>query len=137
MCFVLFFFSGKILVGGGFDGFQFHNSTEIYDPNTDQWSLVGRLLNPRSGHCMATFDGQVFALGGFNGQERLRQGNESREVTFICYKIKKWVWKIKSEKIYEYNVRSSLDCFFVVVVVCFSEQHLKTILHADNIYIRN
>lgn len=67
--------TGKILVTGGFDGFQLHPMTEMYDPDNNQWSLVGRLLNPRSGHCMVNFDGHILVLGGFNGIQRMKEGN--------------------------------------------------------------
>ncbi|RTG90916.1 uncharacterized protein DC041_0006285, partial [Schistosoma bovis] len=42
-------FSGFIYAVGGFDGEHFHNSVEMYDPRTDQWSIVAPMNSIRSG----------------------------------------------------------------------------------------
>jgi uncharacterized protein (TIGR03437 family) len=62
--------NGKVLVTGGSSIIGNvcpvpTQSTELYDPATEQWSANGNLANPRAGHTtVLTADGQVLVVGG-------------------------------------------------------------------------
>lgn len=62
---------------GGFNGTQVLRSTEIYDPDHDQWTLVSPTLSPRSGHVLVSYKSVLLAIGGYDGEERLRTGTAS------------------------------------------------------------
>ncbi|HET9530101.1 MAG TPA: kelch repeat-containing protein [Blastocatellia bacterium] len=59
---------GKVLVAGGCDDGDcnfFLGSAELYDPNTETWSLTGSLNTPRDNHTLTTLpDGNVLLPGG-------------------------------------------------------------------------
>jgi hypothetical protein len=60
---------GKVLVAGGCESEDcnyFPGSAEIYDPNTETWSITGSLNAPRIGHTLTTLaNGNVLLPGGF------------------------------------------------------------------------
>jgi hypothetical protein len=65
--------NGKVLVAGGFVGFNFGgeligdylNTAELYDPETGAWSFTGNLNTPRAQHTATLLrDGNVLAVGG-------------------------------------------------------------------------
>jgi len=59
---------GKVLVAGGCgdeDCFDILGSAEVYDPNTETWSITGFLNTPRSSHTLTTLpNGNVLLSGG-------------------------------------------------------------------------
>ena len=59
---------------GGFDGQTCLDSAEQYNPVTDQWSRLQKMSSARSGVSLVTFQDNIFALGGFDGQDRLQSG---------------------------------------------------------------
>ncbi|XP_029458934.1 kelch-like protein 15 isoform X2 [Rhinatrema bivittatum] len=69
-------YSGKLYVFGGvcvilrasFES-QGCPSTEVYDPDTDQWTILASMPIGRSGHGVAVLDKQIMVLGGlcYNG----------------------------------------------------------------------
>src|ERR1700733_136567 len=57
--------NGKILVVGGYAGSTVEETCEIYDPNTDTWTLTGSLSTPRFRFALNILpSGKVVALGG-------------------------------------------------------------------------
>jgi N-acetylneuraminic acid mutarotase len=57
--------NGKVLVAGGYDGYQALASAEIYDPVTEKWSRVGDMTEVRSCHASALLrNGKVLVAGG-------------------------------------------------------------------------
>lgn len=52
---------------GGFNGISRMCSGEVYDPNTNTWSPVPDMYNPRSNFAIEVIDDMIFAIGGFNG----------------------------------------------------------------------
>uniref|UniRef100_A0A1I8F4I7 BACK domain-containing protein n=1 Tax=Macrostomum lignano TaxID=282301 RepID=A0A1I8F4I7_9PLAT len=45
---------------------------ELYDPDVDQWTLIGRMCHPRSGVALVAIGDAVYAVGGNDGEKRLR-----------------------------------------------------------------
>ena len=77
--------SGKIYIAGGFNGNEVLSSAEVYDPISNQWTLIPSMSRPRSGVQLVQFeDRYLFAIGGNDGQ--------TRQTTIEKYdpKSKKW-----------------------------------------------
>ena len=81
---LLFFETGKIYICGGFNGIECLNSTETYDPETNQWTLVSPMNNSRSGLGVIAYKRDVYALGGFNGIARMCSAER------YCPRSNKW-----------------------------------------------
>lgn len=58
-----------IYVAGGFDGSRRHTSMERYDPNIDQWSMLGDMQTAREGAGLVVASGLIYCLG----MEKLNQ----------------------------------------------------------------
>lgn len=60
--------SGKVLVAGGRDETVAHASCELYDPDTETWSITGSMASPRSRHTAVRLTindtDVVFVFGG-------------------------------------------------------------------------
>ena len=52
---------------GGFDGSQYLNTVETFDPVTRRWHRVASMLQVRRYHALAVLDNQLFAVGGYDG----------------------------------------------------------------------
>jgi hypothetical protein len=52
-----------IYVSGGFDGSRRHTSMERYDPNIDQWSMLGDMQTAREGAGLVVASGIIYCLG--------------------------------------------------------------------------
>ena len=50
------------------------NTSEYFDPDTNQWTLLTPMRNRRSGVGVVAHDGFVYAVGGFNGITRMNNG---------------------------------------------------------------
>ena len=64
-------FDGKLYFAGGL-GTTAHNhlsSVERYDPATNAWEAVAPMATARDSHGMATLDGKLYAVGGYNGDD--------------------------------------------------------------------
>lgn len=55
-----------IYVAGGFDGSRRHTSMERYDPNIDQWSMLGDMQTAREGAGLVVASGLIYCLGMCN-----------------------------------------------------------------------
>ena len=66
--------TGYLYVVGGYDGSTCLDSVDRYDPKVDQWTLMRRLLTPRSGVSLVACGASLFVIGGFNGEHRLDTG---------------------------------------------------------------
>ena len=56
---------GRVLVVGGYGGFENLASTEVYDPSTGTWSPTGSMAEARKRHAATLLtDGRVLVLGG-------------------------------------------------------------------------
>lgn len=64
-------FLGKLFVGGGFDGSHAISCVEMYDPNRNEWKMMGNMTSPRSNAGIATVGNTIYAVGGFDGNEFL------------------------------------------------------------------
>jgi hypothetical protein len=57
--------SGKVLVAGGYPGYLYLNSAELYDPATGTWSITGNLNTARARHTATLLrNGKVLVAGG-------------------------------------------------------------------------
>lgn len=56
-------FTDMIYVAGGFDGSRRHTSMERYDPNIDQWSMLGDMQTAREGAGLVVASGLIYCLG--------------------------------------------------------------------------
>merc|ERR1712071_647280 len=57
----------KIFAVGGFDGTNRLRSAEYYNDDENAWVPVANMINPRSNFGVEVIDGQIIAVGGFNG----------------------------------------------------------------------
>lgn len=55
--------SDKIYITGGFDGHHCMNTAEVYDPNTNQWTMITAMRYRRSGVSCISYHGCVYAIG--------------------------------------------------------------------------
>lgn len=70
-----------IYVSGGFDGSRRHTSMERYDPNIDQWSMLGDMQTAREGAGLVVANGVIYCLG--------RYRRTSRHSANTCF-LQKW-----------------------------------------------
>lgn len=59
---------GLLYIIGGFDGNNYLQDADVYDPETNSWTSVSPLNDKRSATSVAVMKGRIFAVGGFNGQ---------------------------------------------------------------------
>ena len=62
---------GKVLVAGGCgdeECFVYLGSTEVFDPNTETWSITGALNTPRDGHALTLLPNGYALLSGGQGR---------------------------------------------------------------------
>jgi len=58
---------GRVLVAGGGTSNSFPVTTEVYDPGSANWSLVGNMIEPRGYHTATLLpNGEVLIAGGVN-----------------------------------------------------------------------
>ncbi|KAH6947402.1 hypothetical protein HPB50_018807 [Hyalomma asiaticum] len=62
---------GKIYVCGGYDGATFLQTTEAFDPVTQQWQFVAPMNVTRSRVALVANCGRLFAVGGYDGVSNL------------------------------------------------------------------
>lgn len=60
---LFFLMKDMIYVAGGFDGSRRHTSMERYDPNIDQWSMLGDMQTAREGAGLVVASGLIYCLG--------------------------------------------------------------------------
>lgn len=53
------FYADKIYITGGFNGQECMNTAEVYDPETNQWTLLPNMRTRRSGVSCISYHGQV------------------------------------------------------------------------------
>jgi len=58
------FFEGKVYVFGGRDHNQIISEVEMYDPLSNQWTVVSQLPTPREGLSAVVVDSLVWVIGG-------------------------------------------------------------------------
>ncbi|KAB1258566.1 Kelch-like protein 12 [Camelus dromedarius] len=68
------FQADMIYVSGGFDGSRRHTSMERYDPNIDQWSMLGDMQTAREGAGLVVASGVIYCLGVPSGRRRELDG---------------------------------------------------------------
>ena len=62
---------GKLYAVGGFsrEGWEVHDTVEVYDPADDTWAPLAPMSSPRSGLAAGVVDGKLYAMGGwYQGQ---------------------------------------------------------------------
>lgn len=62
-------FEGKLYVCGGYDGSNFLNSVEVYDPRNNKWRKVAPMNVKRNNVSLAANDGKLLAVGGNTNTE--------------------------------------------------------------------
>ncbi|XP_035499491.1 kelch-like protein 10 isoform X2 [Scophthalmus maximus] len=58
-----------IYICGGYNWFDCLQSAECYNPETNQWTMIAPMISRRSGLGVVAFQDQIYAVGGFNGEE--------------------------------------------------------------------
>jgi len=58
---------GKVYICGGFDGTSSLNSVEMFEPETDEWTMISSMEKHRSAAGVVVLDGQIYAIGGHDG----------------------------------------------------------------------
>lgn len=61
-------FNGKIYVVGGSDGTHSLSTTEIFDEQTQMWSVGPSMTTPRANVGVAVIGDRLYAVGGFSGK---------------------------------------------------------------------
>lgn len=61
-------FNGKIYVVGGSDGTHSLSTTEIFDEQTQTWSVGPSMTTPRANVGVAVVGDRLYAVGGFSGK---------------------------------------------------------------------
>ncbi|XP_064457437.1 influenza virus NS1A-binding protein homolog isoform X2 [Ornithodoros turicata] len=64
-------FQGKLLVCGGYDRGECLRTVEIYDQDTNRWSLLKPMLTARGRVDATVLDGCIYAIGGSDGSKEL------------------------------------------------------------------
>lgn len=54
---------GKIYISGGFNGWECVNTAEVYDPETNQWTMIAPMRKRRSGLCCVAYHGSIYVIG--------------------------------------------------------------------------
>ena len=62
----------QIYAVGGRDDCTELSSAERYNPNTNTWSPIVAMMSRRSGVGLAVVNGQLYAVGGFDGTTYLK-----------------------------------------------------------------
>ncbi|CAL1283238.1 unnamed protein product, partial [Larinioides sclopetarius] len=62
----------RIIVAGGYDGYEYLNSVEVYYVEFDQWCLLPDMNSCRCGLACVAVGDNIFAFGGFDGKKRLQ-----------------------------------------------------------------
>lgn len=75
---------GKVFICGGFNGQECLNTSEYFNPATDQWTLIANMNNRRSGVGVVAYNDCIYALGGFNGVTRMNTGER------YCPRTRQW-----------------------------------------------
>lgn len=60
---LIFHVADKIYITGGFDGHDCMNTAEVYDPNTNQWTMITAMRSRRSGVSCISYHGCVYVIG--------------------------------------------------------------------------
>lgn len=53
----------KIYITGGFNGQECMNTAEVYDPDTNQWTMIAPLRSRRSGVSCISYHNYVYVIG--------------------------------------------------------------------------
>jgi influenza virus NS1A-binding protein len=82
-------YNGHVWVIGGSDAWNCLASSEIYDPECNQWNNGPTLLTPRRGCGLAEFNGKLYAVGGSDGNHSLTSTEcyEEDSQTWVSYFI--------------------------------------------------
>lgn len=62
-------------MAGGFNGMDVLQSVERYCPISNCWEYVDPMRSPRSGVGIIAHENYIYALGGFDGVDRLKTGS--------------------------------------------------------------
>lgn len=65
-------------MAGGFNGMEVLQSVERYCPISNCWEYVDPMRSPRSGVGIIAHENYIYALGGFDGLDRLKTGSVVR-----------------------------------------------------------
>ena len=97
---------GKIFVAGGFVN---NKTTEMYNPLTNEWQLIGSLNTPRRGGSMLCLDEMLYVVGGERTSE-YSSLHSTAAVTVECYDFNsnKWKQKMKLPKFREVFERRNI-----------------------------
>ena len=80
---------GRVLVVGGRDGgsgSNYFNESEIYDPTSNTWTVIGNMIQSRIKGSLVTFsDGTVLASGGRNTPSTCAPGSEVLTGTYSIW----------------------------------------------------
>ena len=59
--------NGYVLVAGGSNSHGYLNTSELYNPLTDVWTLTGQFNDGREDHTASVLsNGQILIVGGYN-----------------------------------------------------------------------
>ncbi|XP_030630855.1 kelch-like protein 10 [Chanos chanos] len=83
------YLNGFVYVIGGFDGMDYFNSVEKFNPVTHTWHQVAPMHSRRCYVSVTSLDGHIYSMGGFDGYIRLntaeRYEPESNQWTVISH----------------------------------------------------
>ena len=72
----------RIYCAGGFNGQECLFTAEFYCPENRIWTQITPMRSRRSGVSIISYNGDVFAVGGFDGTSRLKTSEVSFFTTY-------------------------------------------------------
>jgi len=85
---------GQIYAIGGKFPKGILKSVEKFDFDSNSWSYVGYLNNPRFGHAACVFQERIFVVGGIYRDCKTSLGSRISRDKMECYNLRKNIWTI-------------------------------------------
>jgi hypothetical protein len=122
--------NGNVLVAGGFD-VNGLNSTELYDPSTETWTITGFLNNARDGHTASVLaNGKVLITGGVNNNDgylnRAELYDPSTETWTITGTLRQHIVTLKNKVIRpSFFVTDFSPAIFNAILQAFNHEDIR------------
>jgi N-acetylneuraminic acid mutarotase len=65
----------------------YYNKIQRYSPSENRWEDIATLHHPRAWPAAAVYNGEVYIIGGYDGNQRLRTVEKFNPITLKCVKM--------------------------------------------------